>query len=166
MKEYLRAYVDSNLTDWPNMIEYCIFTMNTSISAATRYTPFELLYGFKCEIPNSLRRSVEPVYNYDDYISELRYRLQKSHEFAREKQISNKEQSKRYYDRNFNQKMYEVGDEVYVLSEKQKGEGRKLQPLYDGPYEVTRIVSDVNTEIQIGRKKIIVHNNRLKLCTN
>lgn len=162
MKEYLRSFIDANLSDWSEIIDFGIFTMNTSVNQSTQYTPFELLYGFKCEIPHSVRKPPEPLYNYDNYACELRYRLQKAHEIARINQLSAKERSKKYVDKRMNSEAFDVGDEVFLKSEKQKGEGRKLQALYDGPFEVVGIVSDVNTEINIGRKTVVVHNNRLK----
>jgi hypothetical protein len=64
---------------------------NTIVHATTAYTPFELVYGFKSEIPSALREAPSAQYNYDSYLAELRGRLQSAHEVAGQKLITNKE---------------------------------------------------------------------------
>jgi hypothetical protein len=56
--------------------------------------------GFKSEVPVALREAPDVQYNYDNYLTELKGRLQSTHEVARQKLISNKEKSKEYYDKN------------------------------------------------------------------
>lgn len=57
---------------------------------------------------------------------------------------------------------FQVGDSVLLINTTQKGEGRKLQPLYTGPHKIIEIISEVNSKILDGKKHKIVHNNRLK----
>ena len=65
----------------------------------TAYTPFELVYGFKSEVPSALRETPSVQYNYDNYLTELKGRLQSAHEIARQKLIISKEKSKEYHDK-------------------------------------------------------------------
>lgn len=62
-----------------------MFTLNSTRNESTGYSPFELLYGHEAFIPTSLKNKPEPVYNYDNYLYELKYKLQEAHEFARKK---------------------------------------------------------------------------------
>jgi hypothetical protein len=59
-----------------------------------KFTPFELVYGLKSEVPSALKEKPSVKYNYDDYLVELRGRLQSAHEVARQRLISKKEKSK------------------------------------------------------------------------
>jgi transposase InsO family protein len=161
MKEYLRTVVNEDSNDWDDFIEYCIFTMNTTRNRATGYSPFELIYGYQAEIPSSFK-TMSVRYNYDDYIYELKYKLQRAHQLARERQLEEKNVNKKFYDRKAKELEIKVGDKVLLLNTSKRGEGRKLQSLYVGPYEVVEIVSETNVKLRIGKKIKVVHKNLIK----
>lgn len=50
--------------------------------------PFELIYGMKPNIPNTLQKEPDPIYNYYNYEHELKYRLQTSWKLARENKLN------------------------------------------------------------------------------
>jgi hypothetical protein len=62
------------------------------VHTATGYTPFELVYGFRSTLPSTLHETPSPQYSYDDYVLELKSRLQTAHEVAREKLLETKTQ--------------------------------------------------------------------------
>lgn len=161
-KEYLRNYVNKNLDDWPSFIPFCLFTINTSVNSSTNYTPFELLFGFKANMPISICRNPEVVYNYNDYYYELRFKLQNAYKEARENLIESKQKNKKQFDSKTNVLKLQIGDKVLLRNENAK----KLESRYSGPYEVIDITSDVNTKIKIKNSDKIVHNNRLKKYTD
>lgn len=105
-----------------------------------------------------MQKDPEVRYNFDDYYYELKFKLQEAHKFARENLIGSKFENKKYYDRKINRMKLQKGDLVLLESETSK----KLEPRYDGPFEVTDVLSDVNTKIKIKNSEKIVHNNRLK----
>jgi hypothetical protein len=94
LAEYLHHYVSEDQTYWDEWIPYAVYVYNTTVHSATTFTPFELVYGLKSEVPTALREKPDAQYNYDDYLVELRGRLQSAHEVAREKLIAKKERSK------------------------------------------------------------------------
>ena len=101
----------------------------------TAYTPFELVYGFKSEVPSALREILNVQYNYGDYLAELRGRLQSTHEVARQKLISSKERSKEYYDTNSETMEIQTGQKVLLFDETVcRGRSKKLTPQHVGPY--------------------------------
>jgi hypothetical protein len=101
LAEYLRHYVSEDQTNWDEWIPYAVYVYNTTVHVTTAYTPFELVYGFKSEVPSALRESPNTEYNYENYLTELKGRLQSAHEVARTKLISSKERSKEYFDKSF-----------------------------------------------------------------
>ena len=100
LTEYLRHYVRQDQTNWDEWVQYAVYVYNTTVHSITAYTPFELIYGFKSEVPSALRETPNIQCNYGDYFAELRGRLQSTREVARQKLILNKERSKEYYDKN------------------------------------------------------------------
>jgi hypothetical protein len=63
-------------------LPYAAYVYNTTIHihTTTEYTPFELVYGFKSEMPLALREAPSVQYKYDVYLTELRGKLESAHE--------------------------------------------------------------------------------------
>ncbi|KAJ8914119.1 hypothetical protein NQ315_016194, partial [Exocentrus adspersus] len=71
-----------------------------------------------------------------------------SHEIARETLLKRKETSKTGYDKVSKPLAIKIGDKVLLKNESPVvGNTKKLQPLYQGPYEVISVDSDVNCTI-------------------
>lgn len=70
--EYLRHYTEHDQTDWNNWLPYTIMTYSTTPHTATGFTPHELVYGQRAELPATLQLPPYPTYNYDNYVQELR----------------------------------------------------------------------------------------------
>lgn len=165
LAEYLKHYVNDKQTDWDKWIDFAMFAYNTSIHTSTQFMPFELVFGVKPNIPSSLTAAPEFKYTYDDYVGELKMKLQKSNEIARNNIQKSKEINKKYYDQKNNSISFKVGDKVFLLNENtSKGKCKKLRSNYEGPYEIVEINSNCNSTIKIKNKKKLVHNNRLKLA--
>ena len=133
--------------------------------SSTKFSPFELLFGFPPELPTALKAPPEFKYSYDDYVSELKLKLQKSHEIARQNLTTSKESNKIWYDKNTNTKphSYKIGDKVYITNDASKlGRSRKISSRYLGPYEIISVDSKTNVTIRINKKNVQVHVDRLK----
>lgn len=157
--EYLRNYSSKDPMQWDSWLPYAIFTFNSTPHTSTSYMPFELVHGFKPNLPSSLKSPIEPCYNYDDYALELKFRLQNSWKIARENLIHRKLKVKESFDKSSNLVNFKIGDKVLLRNETRK----KLDPVWEGPYIVTEVNSNVNSTIKIRNKCKIIHNNRLKL---
>ena len=104
----------------------------------------------------------EPRYNYDDYASELKGRLQTVHQQAHRNLIESKGKSKEHYDNTVGQTKLQVGNKVLLFDETvRRGRSRKLNAQWLGPYTITEM-DKVNATIYKGSKSIEVHINRLK----
>jgi transposase InsO family protein len=162
LAEYLRHYVREDQTDWDEWVPYATFAYNTSEHSATGYTPFELLFGHPPSLPSALKADPSPQYNYDDYVAELKGRLQTAHRVAKENLVESKRRSKDYYDQGTEALSIKVGDKVLLYDETvRRGRSKKLSSQWIGPYEVMDI-DRVNATIKRGRKLNKVHVNRLK----
>lgn len=156
--EFLRTCCEKDYSNWDNWLPYAMFIYNSTPHHSTKLMPYEILFGIVPNIPTGIKQPTEPVYNYDDYSKELKFRLQSMYNLAKENINKSKNISKRYYDRNSKTHDFNVDDFVLLNNEGRKD---KLSPLRLGPYRITNLISDENIEILIGKKPKIVHKNRL-----
>jgi hypothetical protein len=98
------------------------------------------------------------MYNYDDYASELKGRLQTVYQQAHRNLIESKGTSKEHYDKTAGQTKLQVllFDEMV-----RHGRLRKLSAQWIGLYTITDM-DKVNATIASGLKSVKVHINRLK----
>ena len=140
---------------------YAIFVFNPTPHTSTGFTPHEMLFGRKPNIPGLLQKDPpEAQYTYDDYVKELQSRLQSSYRVARSSLAQQKERSKEYHDRNVNTPLFTIGDRVLLHDEKiRRGRSAKLSSPYIGPYEIIDI-DDVNVTLKLPRNRTLkVHAN-------
>uniref|UniRef100_A0A2S2QET3 RNA-directed DNA polymerase n=1 Tax=Sipha flava TaxID=143950 RepID=A0A2S2QET3_9HEMI len=163
LAEYLRHYVDKNLSNWDHLLPYAFFVYNSTEHSSTNFQPYALVYGRTLEIPVKLKSEPEPRYNYDNYLYDLKQNLQESHKIAREKLIKSKMKSKEGYDKNENAIEIHVKDLVLLKDNASKN---KLNSLWTGPFEVIEVLGDENIIIQRGRRGVTVHKNNVKKYYN
>lgn len=131
LKSIIRSNtMDNNVNDWPRYLPYAVFVINSQVNSSTGYTPHELIYGYKLDLPSNLKKSPDPLYTYDNYLHELKYKLQLMHSRAREQLLMSKETNKEYYDKKSKKVSYKVGDKVLITNEQRK---TKLLNPFIGP---------------------------------
>ncbi|KAJ8708901.1 hypothetical protein PYW07_013505 [Mythimna separata] len=156
---YLRIQTNNNPSSWSSWIPYWCFSYNTTVNTVTKYKPYELVFGKICMLPSNLQgESVEPLYNFDDYPLEFKYRLQRAQNDAKENLIASKLARKHCYDKNLNSITYKEGDLILVKNEI----GNKLECIYNGPFEVVKDESP-NVIVKYKNKIDVIHKNRTKL---
>ncbi len=158
LNAYLRIQCQNFKTDWSSWLPFWCFCFNNTVHTETKYTPHELVFGRLCNIPSNITQKVDPVYNFDSYPIELKYRLQEACRDARSNLLTSKSNRKLNYDKNCKIVKYNIGDKILLKNEA----GNKSEPIYKGPYIVTQINSP-NIVIRIGKKFVEVHKNRVKL---
>jgi hypothetical protein len=118
------------------------------------------VHGFRSEVPSTLRETPNVQYNYENYLTELRRRLQSAHEVASKNLISSNEKSKEYYNKGSETFEIQIGQKVLFFDETvRSGRSKKLSPQYIGPYEVLA-VDGVNVTIRKGLTTQKVRVNR------
>jgi RNase H-like domain found in reverse transcriptase/Reverse transcriptase (RNA-dependent DNA polymerase)/Integrase zinc binding domain/Integrase core domain len=158
LNAYLRSYAKD--LDWPNWMPYFSFCYNTSVHEATNYTPYELLFGKKCNLYTELSsklQTLKPVYNFESYVSQLKIKMKKAHEEANERQRKLKEKRKEKWDENIIEKKISEGDLVLVRGEA----NHKLDRVFEGPFKVIK-TEFPNAILDVKNRHVPIHVNRIK----
>lgn len=128
----------------------------------TKYSPFELVFGRLPKLPSYITEDIDndETVQYCDYVNRIRSRL--SIAFKDVENRLNIVKNKRIVDsnRNLNASSYKRGDKILIRKEI----GNKLNPLYDGPFEIIELNGE-NVIFQRGTYLDEVHKNRTKLFT-
>jgi hypothetical protein len=158
---YLRSYVDSKPSSWDQWLPFACFMFNTTPHSITLYSPYELLFGRRCNIPGELEQEVQPLYNYDDIVKVIKYKMQESHHIARKNLMQFKERQRaRTQSKEFNEDI-KVNDLILLKKEQRK---HKLDPVWEGPYEVKELRYPNLIIQRVGkRKREKVHMNQVKI---
>lgn len=162
LNSYLRIQTDNHPETWSTWLPFWSFCYNTSVHSSTKYTPYELVFGKKCSLPsNFTNMKVDPLYNYDYYPFELKFRLQTTLKEARDNLLKSKLDQKERYDKNVNPTTYNPDDLVLVKNNM----CNKLDNVYTGPY---RVISDESPNVKILKNGRVdtIHKNRTKLYHN
>ena len=126
-----------------DILQSVIFSINSSVSTPSGYSPFEIVYGqrpkFPLASPHDINFNDIPKYS-TVYLKQLKKRL----DIIRMEVISTIEKSKSEMVSRANNKMspldLTIGDYVYLRDEP-TGQGQKLQAKFSGPYVVNQIPS-------------------------
>lgn len=155
---YLRMRANEESNNWSNWVHFWCFSYNNTVNSSTLYTPYELVFGKPSRIPQNIENQIDPIYNFDNYPIELKYRLQKAWKDARENLVKVKIKRKQTFDRNCKKVDYKIGDKVLLEN---KNIENKLDALFSGPYEIID-VKNSNVVLKKDNKVKEVHKNMIK----
>lgn len=143
---------------WSTWLPFWSFSYNNTVHSETKYTPFELVFGRHGSLPSNLKNTIDPIYNFDNYPIQLKYRIQRACDDARNNLIISKEKRKVRFDTNSKCVQFEPGSKVLLKS----ASNNKSDELFNGPYVVVKDTHP-NIVIKVDNKQIEVHKNRVKL---
>ena len=141
---------------------YYAFCYNTTPHTDFPYSPFELIFGKTAILPNNVRKpeSIEPLYNYEQYYSELKFKLQTA--ATKTNKLLNEIKSKRNLAQQSkaNPIQITINDNVMLQNENRA----KLDKIYNGPFKVIDIDHpNVTLLDETTNQKHIVHKNRITI---
>lgn len=160
LNEYLRSYLAPNTAEWDTYVKLFAYCYNTTPNSSfeCKFSPFELIFGKYPPTMDFLNnQSTDPIYNFDDYAVNLKYKLQLSHKMAKELLTKLKLRNKINFDKNTHYIKFKINDKVLAL-----GNNHKLHKVYEGPFtiiELTRFNAKIKNDAT-GQIKTL-HQNRI-----
>ena len=154
----LRALlIDHEGEEWDRLLPQIVRTLRATPHRVTGETANMLLMGREARLPPNIHHPVElPEYTTDEYIAQLKERLDTVRERLRRTQGPREMADI--------EPIYRPGDQVWLKSYfKGKGKGAKLQPKFIGPYRVLRALPYQVYEVERGGRKTLQHEGRIKM---
>lgn len=146
----LKNYMQSDQNDWDLQLQWAVMLYNTTNHATTTTSPYVTLYGVAPKTPlralqnDSLDKSVdspEPAFN-------------RIRDFVKQAIMRAQEQQTKYYNRNRQPQDFKILDSVWAVNYSfHKDRSRKLQPKWEGPYFIFKII-DIEGE---PKSVVLVH---------
>ena len=164
IKRYLQAFLEAPFLDWEQFLPCIRFCYNTSVSKATKATPFSLVFGIDPHIPFF---DLERYISYDESATNADQltRLFRARELAKENNL----EYKAIYTEQYNRanaarpNLFVKGEQVFLSTlPLQKFSNAKLQKKYSGPFSVVHPGSKTSTITAPGKRTWRVSNDRLK----
>lgn len=157
LNDYLRSFSTPN-NNWAQSLKFYQFSWNTTPNHEINdFSPYQLVYGREANLPLFVFEKLQPVYNFDNYAKELKFRIQTAQNLASKCLEKAKETRKLAYDSNARPIELKIGDLVKVTNE-----GRsKFDPFYQGPFTVTEISNPNVTLRKSDDTLFTVHLNRV-----
>ena len=153
--QLLRSYVEKQ-EDWEKYLPMMLFAYRTAVHSSTGVTPFMLMFGRQ---PNSLA-TFAPANGYDpdSYQAQLKLKLAELYDLVEVNLAAESRRQREMFNKHSAQRSLTTGDKVW-LSIPTAG---KLQPKWDGTWEVRSVKNPITIEITDGNRTKTVHVNRLR----
>ena len=140
--EAMRAYIDAGQGNWDIILPQLQFAHNTSVSASTGMSPYEMMYGRTARTPLDAELEADGVALRGIYpgAKQLSERIKEAESRARE--ITEKAQAHQRQQsmRGRSAVTVKEGDLVWLANKNMKldsnNRARKLEPLFFGPYKI------------------------------
>jgi hypothetical protein len=141
-----RIYNDLNKFGkrWMKELPLVVWSMRTTLSRATRFSPFFLVYGAEAVLPTDLEYGSPRTRAYDDRSNQTSRedsldQLEEAWDVALLHSARYQQSLRRYHARSARPRGFQVGDLVLRLRQDTRGR-HKLTPLWEGPFIIAKIL--------------------------
>ncbi|CAA7047608.1 unnamed protein product [Microthlaspi erraticum] len=150
----LRTLIKKNLRTWENCLPHVEFAYNHAVHSASKFSPFQIVYGFNplspldlMPFPLSERSSTDGEHKAAT--------VKKIHEQARKNIEEKTKQYAKHANKGRREIIFEVGDKVWVHFRKERFPAErksKLMPRIDGPFEITKRINNNSYQVNLQGK--------------
>ncbi len=149
LKTMIRKFVHEDAKNWDKWLEPLLFAVRVVPQASTGFSPFELLYGHQPRgVLDVLRETWEEgpsgTKNEIQHVLDLRTKLHTLGQLSIENFLQAQDKQSRLYNWGTRLRNFAPGDKVLVLL---PSSSSKLLAKWQGPFEVTLRVGDLNYEV-------------------
>ena len=170
----LRAYVDKDQTNWPEILPGVMMALRMSPSTqSSDLSPFHLLFGKEMNLPFDISLIPKDGMNKDanSHVLDLMSHLKTVKEIATDNIKKAQEKQKHQYDKKSKQPTFRIGELVMLHSTRvPQGLSPKLHCPWDGPFYITSVGPNCTYKLRRcsthKELKSHIHANRLKSYNN
>ncbi len=149
LKTMIRKFVHEDAKNWDRWLEPLLFAVREVPQASTGFSPFELLFGRQPRgVLDVLRETWEDgpsdSRNEIQYVLDLRTKLHTLGRLSMENLLQAQDRQSRLYNQGTRLRKFAPGEKVLVLLPTSSS---KLLAKWQGPFEVTRRIGDLNYEV-------------------
>ncbi|KAG8503286.1 hypothetical protein CXB51_001235 [Gossypium anomalum] len=147
----LRAIVRKNLKTWEDCLPHIEFVYNRSVHSATKFSPFEIVYGFNPLTPLDLLPLPTDQFVHadakkkEDFVKDLHSKVRANIEARTESYVRNANKGQK-------QVVFEPGERVWIHMRKEHfptQQKSKLLPRGDGPFQVLERINENSYKIDL-----------------
>lgn len=142
----LKNYINPDQSDWDVKLQWAVFLYNTTNHSTTLTSPYTILYGVEPKVPlRAIQRAALDESTDGNEPAHARIR-----EFVRNAILKSQLEQKKYYNRKRSKPDFKLLDAVYAKKHyTQRGLSDKLQPDWEGPYFIYKIITINNQPISV-----------------
>jgi len=144
LEQYLRYYVDYNLSNWLDLLPSAEFAYNNQVHKGIKESPFYLEYGRYLKAGPILAKEL-----LKRDLNDLTYKRQEALEQTKAALTLAVERMKWYYDKKVQSILFKVGNKVLLNLKDYQTMERALQPRYEGPFEIIEKLSLVTFQLRM-----------------
>jgi hypothetical protein len=169
LEDLLRACVLTFDRDWVSSLSYVEFSYNNSYQVSIKMSPFETLYGRRCQTPLLWSNVGEKTLEGPAFIKEAEEKVA----LIRKRLLEAQSQQKSYEDNRRRELSFEEGDFVYLKVSPMHGVKRfqakgKLAPRFVDPYPIIGRIGPAGYRLQLPESMSDIHNvfhvSQLRKC--
>jgi hypothetical protein len=145
--------------NWESSLPYAEFSYNNSYQASIKMSPFEALYGQKCQTPLMWSNVGEKTLEGPAFVKEAEEKVA----LIRKRLLEAQSRQKSYVDNRPRELRFEEGDFVYLKVSPMRGVKRfqvkgKLAPWFIGPYPIIDRVGPAAYRLEFPESMSDIHN--------
>ena len=166
LKAMLKKMCEERPNDWDRYLDSLLFAYRETPQDSTGFAPFELLYGRDIRGPLMIlselwtnEEAVPEIKTAYQYLIDLRERMEKTCEMARNELLKSHDRYRKNYNRKAKSRTFKVGDEVLLLLPTDRN---KLLMHWKGPFRVVGTVGKLDYRIDTGHRVTTFHANLLR----
>lgn len=156
VQKYLASFVDETTLDWETFLPALAFSYNTSYHSTISTTPFELLYGYRPQLPAFPAQDIQRVHYGESFAQERLLIMQKARQIAKQHAEEAKISQKAQFDKHARDHKFHLGQKILFSESNFLGRNQKLSPKWLGPATIIEL-TNTNAKIKLtnGKNKLL-----------
>ncbi|GJR05858.1 reverse transcriptase domain-containing protein [Tanacetum coccineum] len=144
LKRILERTVGENRASWSDRLDDALWAFRTAFKTPIGCTPYKLVYGKSCHLPIELEHKAYWALKHANFDLKTagdhqKLQLNELRDQAYENSLIYKERTKKLYESEIKNRIFNVGDRVLLFNSRLKIFSGKLKTRWSGPFTITQV---------------------------